>query len=141
MSEAVTRERPDENRDVREPTPAERSRDGGDEPELSPAELLALLDAEYTRAILAAAGQRARSARAIAEEVGASRATVYRRLDSLQEAGLVETGMQYDADGHHRAVFEATLETLSIDVTGDGLSVTVTTSGSEDSAAPALDAQ
>jgi hypothetical protein len=38
-------------------------------------------------------------------------------------------------------VFEATLETLSIDVTGDGLSVTVTTSAPEDrSAAPVLDA-
>lgn len=93
----------------------------------SPAELLELLDAEYTQEILEATGREARSARELAERCGASRPTVYRRLNSLQEVGLVDTEMEYDADGHHRALFEATLEAVSVDVTGDGLSVTVTT--------------
>ncbi len=94
---------------------------------MSPTELLGLLDAEYTQEILEAVGREARSARELAELCGASRPTVYRRLNSLQAAGLVETEVEYDADGHHRTVFETTLEAVSVDVTDDGLSVTVTT--------------
>jgi predicted transcriptional regulator len=105
--------------------------------DVSPAELLELLDAEYTQEILEAVGREAKSARELAERCGASRPTVYRRLNSLQEAGLVDTEMEYDADGHHRAVFEATLEAVSVDVTGDGLSVTVTTTTPDEPATSA----
>jgi len=85
-----------------------------------------LLDAEYTQAVLEAVGEEAKSAGEVAELCDASRPTVYRRLNSLQEVGLVDTEMEYDADGHHRTVFEATLELVSVDVTGDSLSMTVT---------------
>lgn len=95
--------------------------------ETEPGELMALLDANYTREILAAIREEAKSARALTEACGASRPTVYRRLNSLQAAGLVAEDMRYDADGHHRTVFEATLEGLSVAVTDDGLSVTVRT--------------
>jgi DNA-binding transcriptional ArsR family regulator len=91
--------------------------------------VLSLLDAEYTLRILEAIRTEAKPARDVAEECGASRPTVYRRLNRLREAGLVDTAMSYDADGHHRTVFEATLEALSVDVTEDGLAVTVTTNG------------
>ncbi|QLH77250.1 winged helix-turn-helix transcriptional regulator [Halosimplex rubrum] len=94
-------------------------------------ELLELLDAEYTRPILEAIRADPKPARAIADACGASRPTVYRRLNALQEAGLVDTDLAYDADGHHRTVFEAAFESLTVAVTEDGLSVTVTTSGSE----------
>jgi len=94
-------------------------------------ELLELLDANYTQAILEAIRAESKPARALAEECDASRPTVYRRLNSLQDAGLVETSMAYDADGHHRTVFEATLESVRVDVVGEGLSVTVETSPTE----------
>lgn len=94
-------------------------------------DLLELLDAEYTRDIIEAIREEPKSARRLADECGASRPTVYRRLNTLQEAGLVESELAYDADGHHRTVFEATVETLSVDVTDDGLSVTVNTGGSD----------
>jgi DNA-binding IclR family transcriptional regulator len=94
-------------------------------------ELLELLDANYTQAILEASRGEPKSASDLAEECGASRPTVYRRLNSLQDAGLVETGMAYDADGHHRTVFEATLESMSVDVGDEGLSVTVETNPTE----------
>lgn len=93
----------------------------------APDALLELLTADYTRAILAAIRTEPKPARVIAEECGASRPTVYRRLNSLEDAGLVASGMAYESDGHHRTVFEATLETLSLDLVDDGLSVTVTT--------------
>jgi AcrR family transcriptional regulator len=100
----------------------------------SPAARLELLGAEYTQEILEAADREARSARKLAELCGASRPTVYRRLNSLQAAGLVETAVEYDADGHHRTVFETTLEAISVDVTDDGLSVTVTTTAPDEPA-------
>jgi DNA-binding Lrp family transcriptional regulator len=108
--------------------------EAADHVETSPTALLELLDAEYTQEVLEAAGREARSARKLAELCGASRPTVYRRLNSLQAAGLVETGVEYDADGHHRTVFETTLEAVSVDVTDDGLSVTVTTAAPDEPA-------
>jgi response regulator of citrate/malate metabolism len=97
-------------------------------------DVLTLLDAEYTQRILQAIRTEAKPARAIAEECGASRPTVYRRLNGLRDAGLVEAAMRYDVDGHHRTVFETTFEALSVDVTADGLDVTITTNGSGPSA-------
>lgn len=104
-------------------TPADASGD------LSTDELLELLDAAYTRSILEAIRTEAKPARAIAEACGASRPTVYRRLNRLQEAGLVETDLKCDADGHHRTVFEAAFDSLTIEFTDDGLSVTATDTG------------
>jgi len=100
---------------------------GPTERELPAEDLLALLEADYTRTILAAIRSDPKPARALVEECGASRPTIYRRLNSLQDAGLVESRMAYDPDGHHRTVFESTLERVAIDVTDDGLSVTVIT--------------
>jgi DNA-binding transcriptional ArsR family regulator len=91
----------------------------------TPRELLALLNDEYATAILAALRQEPKSARTLAEECGMSRPTVYRRLNRLVEAGIVESNLKPCADGRHRNVFEATLDAVSLTVTGDGLSATV----------------
>ena len=91
-----------------------------------PDELLALLDAEYTLAILEAVRGGPEPARAVADAVGASRPTVYRRLNRLQDAGLVVDRIGFDEQGRQRTVFEATLDTLTVDV-ADGFSVAVTT--------------
>lgn len=93
----------------------------------TPRELLALLDDEYTIAILGAIRREPKSARSICEECRISRPTVYRRLNSLVEAGLVDARQSLHANGHHRKVFEATLDAVSLEVTGDGLSATVST--------------
>lgn len=95
------------------------------EVELSPHALLDVLDADYTEAILEAIHEDAKPARALVEECGASRPTIYRRLNTLQEAGLVESRMTLERDGHHRTVFEARFDSISIDVADDGLSVSV----------------
>lgn len=99
------------------------------DPDHDPAtdDLLALLAAEHTGTILQAIRTEPKPARQLADECDASRPTVYRRLNRLESAGLVDSTMTYDADGHHRTVFEATMESLSIEVTAEGLSVSVTT--------------
>lgn len=104
--------------------------DAGDAGEGDPAELLALLDAEYTLAILETVRDGAVPARAVADAVGASRPTVYRRLNALRDAGLVVERVAFDEQGGQRTVFEATLETLTVDV-ADGLAVSVTTETSD----------
>jgi DNA-binding transcriptional ArsR family regulator len=115
----------------------EADADADADAERDPIAVLELLDAEYTRSILEAIRRESKPARALGEQCGASRPTVYRRLNRLRDAGLVETDMVYDSDGHHRTVFEATFESVSVDVTDDGLSVSVTMNGAETSRSPA----
>lgn len=103
----------------RRPTTEEQST----ECPVSAAELLALLSDDPAREILDALTDTAKPARALVEETDASRSTVYRRLDRLQRAGLVEGTMAYDADGHHREAFRATVERATLELGEDGVEV------------------
>lgn len=88
-------------------------------------ELLALLDDDHARAIITTISEEAKAAREIVAECHSSRPTVYRRLNRLQEAGLVTTEMQYDSDGHHRKTFRLRYDSASISLGADGLDCTV----------------
>lgn len=102
-----------------------------DEPdEVNPEDLLGVLEDDVGRTVLEHVAEEAKPARALVDAVDASRATVYRRLGNLEDAGLVETSMQYDEDGHHRKVFEATLERITLELDGGDLRALVSTSGS-----------
>lgn len=89
--------------------------------------LLGLLDADYTQTILEATRDEPRPARALADACDASRTTIYRRLNRLEDAGFVESHIAHDPDGHHRTVYEATLESVTLDVTDDGYAISVQT--------------
>jgi DNA-binding HxlR family transcriptional regulator len=91
--------------------------------------LIELLSDEYARDVLGTVRNEAKSARAIAEECGASRPTVYRRLDRLQEAGLVAEQMRHDAGGHHHRTFSATVESVGIELGDGGFDVALTEAG------------
>jgi DNA-binding transcriptional ArsR family regulator len=95
-----------------------------DEPDRTD-EVLALLEDDYSRAILEALHAEARAARDLVDACDASRATVYRRLNRLEEAGLVRSRLAYDADGHHRTVFEVVLDAVRVDLADDGFALTV----------------
>jgi DNA-binding transcriptional ArsR family regulator len=86
-------------------------------------ELLALLSDDYARCVLEAILDEALPAREIADRLDASRATVYRRLDRLESAGLVESSMSYDPDGHHRQRFRTTLDRVLLSFEDEGLVV------------------
>lgn len=77
-------------------------------------QLLTLLGDEYTRAIIDALGTESLPAREIAARAGVSRPTVYRRLDRLEAAGVVEPTMTVDPDGHHRQAFEIVIDGLEL---------------------------
>ncbi len=90
-----------------------------DECPVESTQLLPLLGDEYVIEILRTIGEAAAPAREIAEEVGVSRATVYRRLDRLEEAGLVQASMLYNPDGHHKQQYEVAVDRVHLDI-GDG---------------------
>lgn len=73
-----------------------------------------LLDDAHVRTVLTATSVDPMSARELSERCDASRATVYRRLEALEAAGLVAERTRPRADGHHDAVYVATLDELSI---------------------------
>jgi DNA-binding transcriptional ArsR family regulator len=87
--------------------------------------LLTLLSDEYIRNILSCLGESSYSARALAEQMDASRATVYRRLDRLTEAGLVTSTVSIDSDGHHRQEFAVDADLATIQFGADGVTATV----------------
>lgn len=91
-------------------------------------DLLSVLEDDCGRRLLEQVAAEAKPARALVDAVDASRATVYRRLNALEDAGLVETATEYDEDGHHRKVFRATLERVTLELDDGGLSATVATS-------------
>ena len=76
--------------------------------------VVALLDDPQARTILLATSVEPRSATELAERCDASQQTVYRRLDRLVDAGLVEDHTRVRKDGHHDTVYTATLEEVTI---------------------------
>jgi predicted transcriptional regulator len=104
-----------------------------DEPTVSvpPDDLFDLLDDQYARTILEATRDEARRARELIELCDASKPTVYRRLNRLEDAGLVTARQTYDPDGHHCQVFRATLDEIVVDVGPDGLRADVELSSPE----------
>lgn len=86
-------------------------------------ELLALLSDDHARDILDTLGEEALSARALIDRLDVSRATVYRRLNRLEEASVVETQMTFDPEGHHRKQYRVTIDELQLSFEEDGLTV------------------
>lgn len=83
-------------------------------PELSTEQLLDLFGDEYTRRVFEAVSEQPCGGRAVAETAGVSRATAYRRLNELRDAGLVTTEYRLAPDGHHRKQFSASARHLSV---------------------------
>ncbi|WP_323676161.1 winged helix-turn-helix domain-containing protein [Halorubellus sp. PRR65] len=76
--------------------------------------VVSLLDDEYARAILLATSTASLSATELGERLDASLSTVYRRLERLDDAGLVVEGTRPRADGHHDTVYSADLDEFTV---------------------------
>ena len=83
-----------------------------DDSELST--VVGLLDDEYARAILTATSDEAMSATELAEVCDISTSTAYRRLERLEEEGLMLERTRPRADGHHDTVYAANLERVEV---------------------------
>lgn len=82
------------------------------DPEVSA--LLAVLDDEGTREVLEAVDGEPRSAAELSDRCDVTVSAVYRRLERLASAGLVEERTRARSDGHHESVYVAALDELSI---------------------------
>ncbi len=103
--------------------------DPGEKPVVSRAvaeapDQLALLADDYAREILQALGGGPKRGRDLVADCEGSRATVYRRLDRLADAGLVRAETALDPDGHHAKEFRLVRDTLAVTVEDGGLTVT-----------------
>jgi DNA-binding transcriptional ArsR family regulator len=85
-----------------------------EEPDM--ATVVGLLDDEHARTILSATSVDSLSASKLTKQCDASRQTVYRRLERLQEAGLVTSRTHLREDGHHDTVYTATFDRLSVEL-------------------------
>jgi predicted ArsR family transcriptional regulator len=88
-------------------------------------EVYSLLDDEYARRILIETYEETRSASALCDACDASEATVYRRLERLQQQDLVESVQEVDPDKGPQEVYAARLDHVSIDLTAAGFEVDV----------------
>lgn len=88
-------------------------------------EILDAMGDAYARDVLAATCREPRSAQDIATLLDHSLQTVYRRLDSLEEHGLVTATLQISGDGNHYRVFEAAFDNVLISVEDEEYDVTI----------------
>jgi len=93
--------------------------------------ILALLGDEYARQLLTVLVEQPRTCRELVTATDMSRPTIYRRLEQLDENGLVRTEMQFDPDGHHRKRFHATVSKFDFAVGSQGIDVNPRNPGDE----------
>lgn len=92
-------------------------------PSVDSGEVLTMLGDEYAREILKTISADPLPAREIAERLELSRATVYRRLNRLESAGVVEASVSYHPEGHHRKRFTVDLDRLVLSIDTDRIDV------------------
>lgn len=113
-----------QNRPRNRNTPGASDERSGDADEVSTAVLLELLGDEYTRSALRAVADEPLSGTEVADRTSMSKPTAFRRLNRLEEAGLVTVRQHIDTEGgHHHKVYEARLDTLEVELESllDGL--------------------
>jgi DNA-binding transcriptional ArsR family regulator len=86
-------------------------------------EALRVLDDDHAREILRTLADGPACGRQLSRTCAASRPTVYRRLDRLEDAGLVAFDLRLDADGHHRRRYRLARDRLTVTVEEGALTV------------------
>lgn len=116
--EALPRPSDDEQRSEPPGTVVDRS--AGEPPAT-----LELLADPYARELLVQLRRGPRCGRALAEACSFSRPTVYRRLNRLEDAGLVDSRTRLEADGNHCKEFSLVRDVLEVTIDTEAITVTV----------------
>ncbi|WP_049902904.1 winged helix-turn-helix domain-containing protein [Halococcus agarilyticus] len=80
--------------------------------ERDPDAMFAALCSDDAREILVAAHSEPRSAQEFADRCDISLPTVYRRVNTLVDQGLLKENLQVDPDGNHYTVYVSNLDSL-----------------------------
>lgn len=81
--------------------------------------LLGLLGDEYACDIIRALSTGPMTGRDLLDQFDMSRPTVYRRLDDLTAAGLVDSDLVVDRDGNHRQEYRLVYTNIEFRITAD----------------------
>ncbi len=87
--------------------------------------VLELLGDEHTRDVLHAVAERPRNASEIADRAGISKPTAYRRLNRLEDEGLVTSRLVIDPDGYHHKRYRTAFEEATLRFDGDDLGLEI----------------
>ena len=88
-------------------------------------EVVDVLGDEYSRRILVLTREEPRSVDVLSDACDADSSTIYRRVQRLEEANLLEERQELDPGGHHYKVYVATLREVNVRIEPDGFDVTV----------------
>jgi predicted transcriptional regulator len=88
--------------------------------------VFALLDDEHARRIIQMTDREPMAAREISSQLDTSRATVYRRLNRLVDAGLLTASIEINGNGHHRKRFQTATNRLSLSLSDEGFQIAST---------------
>lgn len=92
-------------------------------------ERLDLFDDGYAQTILQTLSLAPACGRELADKCDFSRATIYRRLSRLENAGLVRSEITLDVDGNHCKEFQLVRDELVLTVSDGTIKLTVRQSG------------
>lgn len=81
-----------------------------------PEDVFALLEDQCARTILEATSEKSMPAASIVDTCSASRATVYRRIDQLNELDLLNENLEPDGNGHHHRVYSSSFRRLTVEL-------------------------
>ena len=99
--------------------------------------VLDLLGDEYTRGVLRAILAEPRSGNEVATVADMSKATAFRRLNALADAGLVSVSHRLDLEGgNHHKVYSCKISELSMKIDEDGFALSMQTRESESAHSP-----
>jgi len=88
-------------------------------------DVVELLADDYARAILVETAEGPKSVNALSDACGADPSTIYRRVERLDEVGLVTDEQRLDPGGHHHKVYVSRLAEVRVTVDETGMEVTV----------------
>lgn len=87
--------------------------------------ILELLGDEYAREILDALAAGPATATELVDRCDGSDVTIYRRLNCLEDAGVVRSTPKLSPNGNHCSRYEVVLERVTISMTEDGVAIEV----------------
>lgn len=86
------------------------------------AAVVALFNDEHVRAILTATSEEPLSATELSKHCDVSTSSIYRRLDQLTDADLLDERTRPRADGHHETVYVSRLDRFELTIRDGDLS-------------------
>mgnify|MGYP002762379245 FL=1 len=89
------------------------------------AAVLQLFADEYSRKILLAADEKPRTAKSLSQICDASLTTIYRRLSTLEDRGLITVHSTIGSGGEHRQLFETTITSFHVSIDDDEFELSV----------------